>query len=269
MSAYYSFISGLPDLEFDTQGGQKLPELYPGTLEDLLANAEVEWVRLLWIRQYHRGIVDYLSGEKRETGLPPGIPGGAFHSAAEEFGLLPEYLRKFVLWKENDRAELPRPRITHRLQILYFRQLLHAGNRFLRHWGVWEMNLLNFFAARRSELLQAEKKEQLIPGSSYSDLLLEFSCNQKIIHTEFSAVPQLEPLLAQPDLLRREQETDRLRWQAIEEINRFEYFSVDVILGYYQKLLLLERWQRITHARETADPLEIAGKYLAHSGIEE
>lgn len=266
MSAYYSFITGLPDLEFDPESDSKLPVLYPGILEELLPSGELEWVRLLWLRQFHPAIISLLSGEDQPESLTPQLPAEAFHSANDAFQQLPAYLQQLVVWKENDRGNFPRTRIAHRLQYFYFRQLMNSGNRFLREWGDWEMNLLNFLAARRSELLSEEKKQQLIPGNSYHDLLLEFTTAQKIVHTEFPAVAKLEPLFTNPDFLERELETDRLRWNAVDEINRFEYFSVDVILGYSQKLLLLERWKKIYHSQAAVNLLKMAEKYL-ESGL--
>ena len=57
MSAYYSFIAGLPDLAFDTESDMSLPVLYPGILGDMLPAEELGWVRLLWLRKFHLEIV--------------------------------------------------------------------------------------------------------------------------------------------------------------------------------------------------------------------
>ncbi len=268
MSFYYSFIAGLPDLEFDVGQDTALPVLYPGILEEILPPEELEWVRLLWLRRFHLPVIAWLSGESQGEDLPPELPVEAFHSANEAFQALPLYLRQLVLWKENDRGELPSARIAHRLQQLYFRQLLASPNQFIREWGQSEMNLVNFMAARRSEATAADKKQQLIPGNSYYELLQEFTTSQKIIQTEYQLAAKLEPLFANANLLERELEMDRLRWNAIDEINRFEYFTLDVILGYFQKVLLLQRWRKIVHPREPLGIREITGIYLKNQNPE-
>jgi hypothetical protein len=262
MSAYYSFIAGLPDLEFDTESDLSLPALYPGILEEMLPAEELEWVRLLWLRKFHLEIISWLSGEGQGEGLPAELPVEAFHSANDAFLHLPAYLQQLVLWKENDRGELPPAKIAHRLQQLYFRELLTSGNHFMQEWGESEMNLLNFMAARRSELLAFDKKQQLIPGNNYCELLQEYVTSQKIIHTEFPPAAKLETLFTSANLLERELEIDQLRWNTIDEINRFEYFTIDVVLGYFQKLLLLERWKKIFHSKAAIDPREMAKKLV-------
>ncbi len=262
MSAYYSFVAGLPDLEFSTESDISLPVLYPGILEEMLPAEELEWVRLLWLRKFHLEIIAWLSGEDQGEGLPSELPVEAFHSANDAFRDLPAYLQQLVFWRENDRGELPPTKIAHRLQQLYFRELLTSGNHFMQGWGESEMNLLNFMAAHRSELLAFDKKQQLIPGNSYYELLQEYVTSQKIIHTEFSPAAKVETFFANANLLERELEIDQLRWNAIDEINRFEYFTIDVVLGYFQKLMLLERWKKIFHSKAAVDPKEMAKKLI-------
>ncbi len=262
MSAYYSFIAGLPDLEFDIESDISVPVLYPGILEEILPAEELEWIRLLWLRKFHLEIIFWLSGEGHGEGLPSELPVEAFHSANEAFRDLPAYLQQLVLWKENDRGELPPAKIAHRLQQLYFRELLTSGNHFMKEWGEFEMNLLNFLAAHRSETSAADKKQQLIPGNNYYELLQEYATSQKIVHTEFSAAAKLETLFVNANFLEGELEIDKLRWNAIDEINRFEYFTIDVVLGYFQKLLLLERWKKIVRSGAEVNLMEMAKKLI-------
>lgn len=262
MSSYYSFIAGLPDLEFDPGSDAGLPSLYPGVLQDMLPAKELEWVRVLWLRKYHLKVIAWLSGESNGEDLPPELPVESFHSSNEAFHTLPIYLRQLVCWKENDRSNLPASRVAHRLQTLYFRELLSSENHFMQKWGEWELNRLNFLAAVRSEAQGKEKRQQLIAGNGYFELLQEFAITQKIIHTEFAAAAKLESLLSGSNLLEREKEMDRLSWEAIDEINRFEYFSIDVLLGYFQKVLILERWKDIFSRKETEGLGEMAGRLI-------
>ncbi|MGD9558286.1 MAG: DUF2764 family protein, partial [Mangrovibacterium sp.] len=137
-----------------------------------------------------------------------------------------------------------------------------SENHFMQKWGDWELIRIYFLAAVRSEAQGKEKRQQLIAGNGYFELLQEFAITQKIIHTEFAAAAKLESLLSGSNLLEREKEMDRLSWEAIDEINRFEYFSIDVLLGYFQKVLILERWKDIFSRKETEGLGEMAGRLI-------
>jgi len=264
MSVYYSFISGLPDLEFNPRSEVISPEVFMRKLEDLLPPEEMEYVRLLGSQKSHRALWNRFAGVKRTDGLPPDDLPGSFSSGSESFQDLPGDLRQLVIWREKKGQKVSESQIPQKLQRFYFDQLLRSRNRFLQQWGESELNRINFLAARRSELLPAEKEKKLIGGNDYYDLLLEFSVSHKIIRTEFSDAAELEKLSTDRNInyLEREMKIDRLRWNSIDRINRFEYFTIDIILGYFQKLLLLERWTGIFSPGSEADPVKKAAEML-------
>lgn len=262
MNVYYSFISGLPDLEFNPEANFMLPDKFLVTLGEILPPDELALANALSFPKYHREIAAFVSGQAREGELLPGFSGEVFHSASENFTELPNYLQHLVTWKENHRGEAPEVLVAHKLQQYYYSFLHTSGNLFLQEWAELELNRLNFLAAHRSEKLTEEKKQQLIKGNSYHDLLVEYPLNQKIVRTEFWAAEKIEHILSKSNYLEREQDFDRLRWNAIDEINRFEYFTVNVILGYYQKLLLLERWKQVLSPESPVDPVAMAAKMM-------
>jgi hypothetical protein len=51
-----------------------------------------------------------------------------------------------------------------------------------------------------------------------------------------------------PSLLEAESILDQARWNYLEEISLGHYFDLELLLIYLQKLLILERWQRINRA---------------------
>ena len=267
MSVYYSFIAGLPDLEFAPEANFELPDDFMAKLEEQLPPEELALARLLWLQKFQQGITQLLSGRNKLVEHVSGFETEAFDSGHESFHQLPVYLQKLTVWKESQKEQPSEMLIAQKLQYFYYRQLLSSGNRFLQHWGELELNRLNFLAAHRSEKLSAKKENQLIKGNDYYELLMEFPAGHKITHTEFLAANQLETITAKSNYLERETEMDRLRWDCIDEINRFEYFTIDVILGFLQKLLLLERWKNIYNPEKPVDPVETAEKLIADKQI--
>ena len=266
MNRYYSFVSGLPDLDFNAEASVMSPGEFLATLEEVISAEEMGYARALSFAHYHLKIAAFVSGKPVEGDLLPGFAGESFHSASENFHELPPYLQRLVTWKENHRGEAPEVMVTHKLQQYYYACLRATGNMFLTEWAELQLNFLNFLAAYRSQQLPEEKRQQLIKGNAYHHLLVEYPLSQKIIHTEFWAAEKLEHLLSKSNYLEREQEIDRLRWNAIDEINRFEYFTVNVILGYFQKLLLISRWKQVLKPESPVEPVGIAEKMMQNIG---
>ena len=64
-----------------------------------------------------------------------------------------------------------------------------------------------------------------------------------IIHIATSAIRNTSILEAEKIL-------DQARWQALDELSVGHYFDIDILLIYSQKLLILERWERIRRANK-------------------
>ena len=48
------------------------------------------------------------------------------------------------------------------------------------------------------------------------------------------------------DLVERERRLDLMLWDFLEEAVKFEYFSFERVLSYMLRLMLLERWERMS-----------------------
>jgi hypothetical protein len=260
---YYAFIAGLPELNFQAGNNFYEPDLFLGRLAGVLSPEELKWAALLWFRKFHNGIRYFLGNSQHAENLPPEFPAGKFDPQNDSFQQIPEYLQSLVHWKKKYGENEGELVIGQKLQEFYFAQLLGSGNRFLKLWGESELNLLNYLAARRCKNMPDEKKDQLIAGNEYYNLLLDFQGNPKIINSEFTAAGRLEKIAENPNYFERELEMDKLRWDTIDTVNRFEYFTIDIILGYFQKLLLLERWKNIHQPQSVREPVEMAEKMVS------
>lgn len=59
---------------------------------------------------------------------------------------------------------------------------------------------------------------------------------------EFPEAARLGTVLEDSDILRRERGLDDLMWAKIDEILIFDYFDIDVILGFVAKMKIADRW---------------------------
>lgn len=262
MEVNYSLIAELPDLKFDPEATFELPEHFLGSLEGKVFPGEMDCIRLLWFQKFNRKLAAFFSGRLPNNDLLPGLDATAFHTDNEGFHQAPAYLQNLVRWKERQKEYPNETLISQKLQEFHYGQMRCSKNRFLKCWGELELNRLNLLAAGRCEINSLDKEEQLIKGNGYSELLHDFSVREKIIRTEFSVAPQLEIIIKKINYQERELAMDQVRWDMIDEINRFEYFTVDVLLGYFQKLLLLERWATLLQRKKPVNPVELANKMI-------
>ncbi len=62
---------------------------------------------------------------------------------------------------------------------------------------------------------------------------------------DFEEYPHLKKIFAIDNLIERERLLDRLMWDKINEINTGELFNINILLGFFTKSRIVERWTRL------------------------
>ena len=65
------------------------------------------------------------------------------------------------------------------------------------------------------------------------------------VEEEFEEAADLETILNGDDILSRERGIDDLMWEKIDNLTIFNYFDIDVILGFVTKLNIVARWYKL------------------------
>jgi hypothetical protein len=114
----------------------------------------------------------------------------------------------------------------------FYKRALAHKNRFVREWFAFDLDLRNTVVAYLNDSLGREKgmDQLLLPGRE---------------EAVFPEREKAEAILHGTDILDRERGLDELRWQKIDEINLWEYFNMEVILGFVCKLKIIDRWLQL------------------------
>ena len=114
------------------------------------------------------------------------------------------------------------------LGVSFYKQISSCSNEFLNTYYTFDRNL------RNTQVLYLAKKNNLkSDGLTVGD-----------VDNEFEEYKQVESILANPNILEREKLLDNLRWEKINQITIFEYFTLDKILAFFVKMNIVERWNK-------------------------
>lgn len=102
---------------------------------------------------------------------------------------------------------------------------------------------LEFDTALRNELAKIRAARKKIDPVKY--LRRDGFVDPYITHSALNAYRNPSPLEGEIML-------DRARWRRLDELGTGHYFDLDFLIVYAQKLLILERWQRIKSADSPA-----------------
>ena len=257
MRKYYCQIASLPELTFDPLNKSIDLWEYLNEVTPYLHQTHLSWLNMLLMTEGHKSLLEYFKNGSADNETTLLYSLDWFDPESEQFNLLPVYLKRFSekFWHKRSDHEIPEMEME--LFDEYYQYLRQSGNGFIEKWAGLELNLSNYLTAKKCEEFSISKQAQLVGSGEFVEKLVAFQTLHKEIQVEWSLSAVIDEILRNDDLLEREIALDQLKWNLIDEMNLFCYFSIEIILGYTLKLLILNRWKGIYQPEEITSIEEI------------
>lgn len=239
---YYYLVAGLPGLaNTDTH----LPFTAKAFLEDMENKTNIKDFEVMYWLYYQRDNYNLLSilfnkdsllqceGRYSLQELKKGIEGNL---------LLPGYMHGFISLVKADKNHCTEAEWETKLTVAYFKEALKTGNKFLNQWMEFELNLKNLLLVMSSRKQPLSFPEIIIEANEMAELMKENP------EADFSTQPSIDfmnqaiKIIEIENVMEQEKKIDALRWRKLEEMTFFNYFTVEAILTFIIKLMILERW---------------------------
>ena len=121
----------------------------------------------------------------------------------------------------------------------YLKALTHK-DKFIREYFRFDLNVRNAKVKYLNKALgRPADKDVLSFPEGTPEQVMEF------ISEEFEEAAALDNVLGAGDILSRERGLDDLMWAKIDNLTLFNYFDIDVILGFIAKLNIVARWFKL------------------------
>jgi Protein of unknown function (DUF2764). len=114
----------------------------------------------------------------------------------------------------------------------FYQKALQHGNRFIRDWFRFDLDLRNTVVSYLNDSLGRPEEEDMV--------LLEGRETE-----EFFELDAAKAVLNGADILKREQGLDNLRWQKIDELTMLDSLDLEILLGYVLKVKIIDRWMQL------------------------
>lgn len=115
----------------------------------------------------------------------------------------------------------------------FYEEALHGGNRFLREYFRFDLNLRNAKVRYLNRQLARDAEQDVL----------------EIDGGEFEEASKVDAVLAEADLIAREKGLDDLTWAKVDALSTFHYFDLTAVLAYVTKLHIADRWLALDEAR--------------------
>ncbi|MDR1896272.1 MAG: DUF2764 domain-containing protein [Prevotellaceae bacterium] len=249
---YPYLIAGLPELSFLSGDSQTLTHdfdflnIRDSILEEVSAKDALHVYDLLSdIDNYN--LITLIYGKKRQWKNGGQIEEQTLTDLKNRD--LPAYLAAFITYieeYENENKAKPNELAAERyLYELWYDKLEASKNKFIAQWFRFDREIRNIKAAYAGRQLETSDNRLIKEDDDITQSLLKNTSPDFGLSKETDYAPELFRALETDNLLEREINLDKLRWNQIDEINTFEYFTIDVALGVLQKARIANRWKAL------------------------
>ena len=259
---YFYIISGLPNLSLqDVQ----LPFSAKTFLEDLknkMDKKDFKLVSMLYYARDNSNLLSFLFNKNNISQTEGCYSLQELKKGIERNFLLPDYMNAFIApFKENKKLyeeAIWEAKLTEK----YFKTVTNTENDFLNQWMEFELNLKNLLLLMSNRKQALPVSEIVINANEVSALMKENPL------TDFSTQPSIDfmndvvKIIETENLIEREKKIDALRWKKLEEMSFFDYFTVEAILSFIIKLMIIERWAILKQGKEKVFLTSILGAFV-------
>lgn len=130
----------------------------------------------------------------------------------------------------------------------FYAAALSRGNRFIREYFRFDLNLRNAKVRFLNRALGRAPEQDLMTGEGTDDDQDLDIDGYRFRGGEFDEALKVDAILEGGDLLTREKALDDLVWEKVDELSTFHYFDLTAVLAYLAKLHIVDRWLALDEA---------------------
>ena len=246
---YYYIIAGLPDLTLD-QGKLQFGtlELREELKEGLSERDYILFQNFMLVYDNINLLAVMQKAEKKEAVEEGVYLWDSLELAMDQPELLRPYMTKFIKSQQSETPLHPNLTPENELTTFYYQEMVTLKHKFLSKWFTFELNLKNALLVITAKNNEIPYDNQIVQANKAAEKIARSNARDLGLTSEWPWIDKVLQIAEMPDLLARERAIDLMRWDFLDEYNIFNYFSLEVLLAYYIKLSIIERWLKLDKA---------------------
>lgn len=246
---YYCLVAGFPDLIPDDKKLHFSSVELRNYLREELHPADFDLVKLFYLPWDHENLINLLF----ETEFDWDDRGIYSREKLEQFvdkkqfelidpAEFPPYFIDFIEFYHDDEEEFPKIAAVKFLTERWYTTLAESGNEFVAEFGQFKQNMANIMLALNGRKYDIPLDEAIIGDDEVTHALKKSRSRDFGLSGEINDIETIVQIFEIENILDRELKLDNHTWQFIDEITFFNYFTIEKVLGFVQKLFIVERW---------------------------
>ncbi len=245
---YYALIAGLPDIKAQDKKLLYSSSQMRSTIQEELTEEDFSLVVLLYMPFDHKNILNSLYLKKKKWDDRGNLSQETIEQLKDKKNIdsvdlesVPSYIRDFIeTYHQTEALNYYQAELL--LTESYFAHLENHSNSFIQEMGIFFNALNNIKVAYNGRKFEKNIDKQLIGDNELTHTLKKTRTRDFGVSTMLNDIETLIQIFEVENSVEREFKIDNYIWNYMEDLTFFHYFTIERILAFIIKLLIVERW---------------------------
>ncbi|KAF0200567.1 MAG: hypothetical protein FD170_3316 [Bacteroidetes bacterium] len=242
---YYYLVAGLPDITIEQGKLQFGTAALREELKEGLSESDYQRTELLFLAEDNRNLLTLLLKLQRPLSHLGVYTPDVLANEILEPVRIKTYMKRFIDSMNDENRLYPNLSPENELATLWYEEMLASDHTFLRDWFTFELNLKNVLLVLSARKHGIPFEHQVIGNNAVAEIIRRSTARDLGLSSDWHWIEKVLQIVETEDILMREKAIDLLRWSYLDELNTFNYFSFEVLMAYYLKLGIIERWLQL------------------------
>lgn len=254
MSTYYYLIASLPELHLEADKIKfDLDEIFDN-IRSNIGEEDLGYLKFLLhindIKNLVKVILEIYQfrAPHNKFTFPANFQADILNEYHLNLDLFPTFTQLVIEENEDLFMSMDPLRIENLFLQAYYNLASDCPNEFIRNFLSFDLSLKNIITAINCRKKDKSIEDYILEDEETSPALTKSSARDFGLSDKFPFINQLEELIDNGEVIKLESFVDKLRWSYCDELTSTSFFSIDNLLAYTVKLIILKR--RLGHDQE-------------------
>ena len=266
---YIAFIAGLPEIAWDDRKLSLTVGEFREQLKNYTNKEDEHVIDLFFLPNDNAQVLRLLRKQEPDSDLNTVYPVRLLEDEIQEpDNNIPVYLQEFIteFKEEHLRYDVSPENV---LSWMYYDYMMHADNRLVGKYAEFSMNLKNLVTALNARKYGLNVSKEVIGSNEFATALRTSNVKDFGLVMDYPYVEKVIALMENDNLVERERGLDLIIWDFLDEAVAFEYFSLERVISYMLRLMIIERWSKMSSESGRRVFMEMIEKFRQSFQFEE
>ena len=243
---YYCLIAGLPEISPDDKKlGLSVQELRT-YLNDYLTKKETDIINLFFYPNDNAQILRLLQKQEPDSNLQTVFTASQLEDEIQDPMFVPSYIKEYLLDLQKEDREITNRLPEVELSERYWNFMLSQKEKLVKKYAEFSLNIKNLITALNCRKYHLDIEKEVIGDSYFVNQLKTSRAKDFELSDDYPYVDKVLALFEKDNTAEREYRIDMLYWEFLDEMTEHKYFTFDNVIAFMLKLMILERWSKMT-----------------------